>query len=160
MARAHNWQYLFNPSTGSIQARDADGSFPAGPAFQASMLEPGGQLGFEEGNAVQYTWSVPQDLSALADLMGGDTHAVAALDTFFTSLNSGRDQPTDWAGNEPSLWTPWEYDYVGAPCAGPGDGPDHRRHPVLRRARSTSPATTTWAPCRPGTCGRPSACTR
>jgi predicted alpha-1,2-mannosidase len=115
MSRAHNWQYLFNPSTGSIQARGADGSFPAGPAFQASMLEPGGQLGFEEGNAVQYTWSVPEDLSALADLMGGDTQAVAALDSFFTSLNSGRDLPTDWAGNEPSLWTPWEYDYVGAP---------------------------------------------
>ena len=23
--------------------------------------------------------------------------------------------PYDWAGNEPSLWTPWEYDYFGAP---------------------------------------------
>jgi predicted alpha-1,2-mannosidase len=115
MSRAHNWQYLFNPSTGSIQARGADGSFPAGAAFQASMLEPGGQLGFEEGNAVQYTWSVPQDLSALADLMGGDAQAVGALNSFFTSLNAGRDLPYDWAGNEPSLWTPWEYDYVGAP---------------------------------------------
>jgi len=115
MARAHNWQYLFNPSTGYIQARGADGSFPAGAAYQASMLEPGGQLGFEEGNAVQYTWSVPEDLSALADLMGGDARAVGALHTFFTSLNAGRDLPYDWAGNEPSLWTPWEYDYVGAP---------------------------------------------
>jgi predicted alpha-1,2-mannosidase len=115
MQRAHNWEYLFNPATGYIQARNAAGIFPAGPAFQTSMLEPGGQLGFEEGNAIQYTWSVPQDLSALSSLMGGDAQAVKKLNSFFTLLNVGRDLPFDWAGNEPSLWTPWEYDYFGAP---------------------------------------------
>ena len=73
--RAANWEYEFNPATGYIQARGADGSFPSGSAFEASQLEPGGQLGFEEGNAVQYTWSVPQDLGALASLMGGDAAA-------------------------------------------------------------------------------------
>ena len=71
MQRAHNWEYLFNPATGYIQARGTNGSFPPGPTFQTSLLEPGGELGFEEGNAVQYTWSVPQDLSALSNLMGG-----------------------------------------------------------------------------------------
>ena len=40
---------------------------------------------------------------------------VAKLDTFFTQLNAGRKQPYDWAGNEPSLGIPWEYDYAGAP---------------------------------------------
>ena len=115
MARAHNWEYLFDPATGYLGARSDDGSFPPGPAFQADQLEPGGQLGFEEGNAVQYTWSVPQDLAALSSLMGGDAATVAKLDTFFTSLNATRDLPYDWAGNEPSLWTPWEYDYVAAP---------------------------------------------
>ncbi len=115
MQRAHNWEYLFNPATGFIQGRNDDGSYPAGPAFQTSLLEAGGEVGFEEGNAVQYTWSVPQDLSALADLMGGDTAAVGALDSFFTVLNAGRSAPYDWSGNEPSLWTPWEYDYFGAP---------------------------------------------
>ena len=115
MQRAHNWQYLFNPATGYVQARNPNGSFPAGAAFQTSMLEPGGELGFEEGNAIQYTWSVPQDLAALSDLMGGNAQAVKKLDAFFTLLNAGRDRPFDWAGNEPSLWTPWEYDYFGAP---------------------------------------------
>jgi predicted alpha-1,2-mannosidase len=115
MQRAHNWEYLFNPATGYIGARSDDGSFPPGPAFQASQLEPGGQLGFEEGNAVQYTWSVPQDLAALSNLMGGDAATVAKLNTFFTSLNATRNLPYDWAGNEPSLWTPWEYDYFAAP---------------------------------------------
>jgi predicted alpha-1,2-mannosidase len=116
MGRAHNWEYLFNPSTGYIQGRDAEGAFPPGPAFQTALLEPGGELGFEEGNAVQYTWSVPQDLAALSTLMGGDKRAVQKLNTFFTVLNAGRNRPFDWAGNEPGLWTPWEYDYFGAPA--------------------------------------------
>jgi predicted alpha-1,2-mannosidase len=115
MQRGHNWEYLFNPATGYLQARNADGSFPAGPAFQTSMFEDGGQVGFEEGNAIQYTWSVPQDLAALGSLMGGNASAVAKLDTFFTRLNAGRYMPYDWAGNEPSLGTPWEYDFFGAP---------------------------------------------
>lgn len=120
MQRAHNWQYLFNPATGYVQARNPNGSFPAGAAFQSSMLEPGGELGFEEGNAIQYTWSVPQDLAALSALMGGDAQAVKKLDAFLTVLNAGRDRPFDWAGNEPSLWTPWEYDYFGAPSQAQG----------------------------------------
>ena len=113
--RAANWEYLFNPATGYIQARGNDGSFPPGPAFEASQLEPGGQLGFEEGNAVQYTWSVPQDLAALASLMGGDAAATSELTTFFTSLNASRDAPYDWSGNEPGEWAPWEFDSFGAP---------------------------------------------
>ncbi len=115
LARAQNWEYLFDPATGSIEAKNPDGSFPPGPAFQRALFEPGGEKGFEEGNAAQYTWSVPQNLAVLGELMGGEDKAVAALDRFFTKLNAGRYQPYDWAGNEPSLWTPWEYDAFGDP---------------------------------------------
>jgi predicted alpha-1,2-mannosidase len=117
MARAHNWEYEFNPAAGYMGARTTGGSFPSGPAFQFSQLEPGGQTGFEEGNAIQYTWSVPQDLAGLADLMGGDSQAVKALNSFFTHLNVTRYFPYDWAGNEPSLWSPWEFDFFGAPSS-------------------------------------------
>ncbi len=113
--RAANWEFEFNPATGYIQARGPDGSFPAGQAFEASQLEPGGQTGFEEGNAVQYTWSVPQDLAGIATLMGGYQAATAKLATFFTQLNATRNAPYDWSGNEPSEWAPWEFDYFGAP---------------------------------------------
>ncbi len=115
MKRAANWEYLFNPATGFMGARGSDGSFPPGPAFQTSQFEPGGQLGFEEGNAVQYTWYVPQDLSALASLMGGDAAATDKLLNFFTSLNASRFAPYDWSGNEPGEWAPWLFDYFGAP---------------------------------------------
>jgi predicted alpha-1,2-mannosidase len=128
MQRAHNWEYLFDPTTGYIEGRNNDGSFPAGPAFQKALFEDGGEVGFEEGNAIQYTWSVPQDLAALGALMGGNAAAVAKLDTFFTHLNAGRYAPYDWAGNEPSLWTPWEYDYFGAPS---------RTEEVVRRIATT-----------------------
>ncbi len=113
--RAANWEYEFDPATGYVQARGQDGSFPPGAAFEMSQFEPGGQTGFEEGNAVQYTWSVPQDLSALSSLMGGDAAATKALTTYFTSLNATRYQPYDWSGNEPSEWAPWEFDAFGAP---------------------------------------------
>ena len=53
---------------------------------------------------------------------------VAKLDTFFTQLNAGRKQPYDWAGDEPSLGIPWEYDYAGAPW---------RTQEVVRRIATT-----------------------
>jgi predicted alpha-1,2-mannosidase len=115
MRRTANWEYEFNPGTGSVQARGSDGSFPPGAAFDPAQFEPGGQTGFEEGNAAQYTWSVPQDLGALAALMGGDAGATSKLDGFFTSLNATRYGPNDWSGNEPSEWAPWEFDWFGAP---------------------------------------------
>ena len=113
--RAANWEYLFNPATGYVQARGADGSFPAGSAFEASQLEPGGQTGFEEGNAVQYTWSVPQDLAGLASLMGGGDVATGRLQAFMGSLNATRNVPQEWSGNEPDEWAPWEFDFFGSP---------------------------------------------
>ena len=49
------------------------GPFPPGPAFQRSPLPGIGQDGFEEGNAIQYTWSVPQNLRGLFDGLGGNS---------------------------------------------------------------------------------------
>ena len=82
---------------------------------------------------MQYTWSVPQDLAALASLMGGDAAATGKLETFMSSLNATRNAPYDWSGNEPSEWAPWEFDYFGAPGRRPAVGAVHRRHRVRRR---------------------------
>jgi predicted alpha-1,2-mannosidase len=117
MVQAQNWQAVFNPATGYVQARQADGSFLSGAAFPTTLsaLQGQGQLGFEEGNAVQYTWSVPQNLAGLFAAMGGNAVATSSLNQFFTQLNSGGFLLHDWAGNEPGLGIPWEYDYSGAP---------------------------------------------
>jgi predicted alpha-1,2-mannosidase len=117
--RSQHWQYLFDPTTGYVEARGANGSFPPGPAMQvvsaATQLAGVFQKGFAEGNAIQYTWSVPQNLNDLFALMGGDTAVTGELKQFFTSTNVGPWQPYDWSGNEPDLWVPWEFDYSGAP---------------------------------------------
>ncbi len=136
LTRAQNWRNLVNPATGYLAGRRADGTFPPGPAFQRSSLPGIGQVGFEEGNAIQYTWSVPQNLRGLFDALGGNGAVTAKLDTLFTHLNAGRKQPYDWAGDEPSLGTPWEYDYAGAPW---------RTQEVVRRI-----ATSLYAPTPDG----------
>ena len=119
MTGAQRWQELFNPSTGYVQARLTDGAFQPGPAMEylsASAIALNlYQQGFAEGNAIQYTWSVPQDLGALFDLMGGDAAVNTDLGTYFRQTNAGPWQPYDWSGNEPDLGTPWEYDYSGEP---------------------------------------------
>jgi len=114
LTRSQNWTNIFNTATGYIEPRDGSGDFPElGPdVYGWSSF---GQDGFQEGNAAQYSWMVPQDLGGLISAMGGDSAVIQRLDTFFTELNAGPNAPYDWAGNEPSLGTAWTYDYAGAP---------------------------------------------
>jgi YVTN family beta-propeller protein len=111
--RSQNWANVFDTADGYVEPRDAQGAFPAGPAVPA--LTGFGQNGFQEGNAAQYTWMVPQNLAGLIQGLGGDQAAGTRLDTLFTQLNAGPNQPYEWAGNEPALDTPWAYDSVGEP---------------------------------------------
>ncbi|WP_338067455.1 GH92 family glycosyl hydrolase [Crossiella equi] len=111
--RAQNWQNLFNPATSHIQPRGGDGRFPDGPV----VIPPSGfgQDGFDEGNAVQYTWMVPHNPAGLITAMGGRTAVASRLDTFVTKLNAGPLQPHLWAGNEPAFGIPWLYNHIGQP---------------------------------------------
>ena len=114
LKRSQNWTNIFNTATGYIQPRDGSGRFPE---LAPTMYGLGGfgQSGFQEGNAAQYTWSVPQDLGGLISALGGGAAVIKRLSTFFQQLNAGPNAPHNWAGNEPSLGTPWIYDYAGAP---------------------------------------------
>jgi predicted alpha-1,2-mannosidase len=112
LGSSQNWANVFDTAAGYILPRDAQGAFPP----SASQGYAGfGQSGFQEGNAAQYTWMVPQNLRALFAGLGGDAAAVARLNTLFTQLNVGPNEPYYWAGNEPGLDTPWAYDSAGAP---------------------------------------------
>jgi len=109
--RAANWRNLFNPASGMIEPRLADGSFL--PDYDNL-----GGGGFVEGNSVQYSWAVPQDPAALIARMGGPARAARRLDGFLRELNAGPGGThTDHAllGNEPTLHTPWLYDWMGRP---------------------------------------------
>jgi len=111
MRRSGNWRKLFDRASGMIEPRYENGSFPA----NYDDLHGGG---FVEGDAAQYTWMVPQDPAGLFAAMGGTVKASARLRHFLRSLNGGPGAThTDHAllGNEPTLHTPWLFDWAGRP---------------------------------------------
>jgi predicted alpha-1,2-mannosidase len=112
--RAQYWQNLFNPTTGYISPRSPSGLFPDGPGFRESR-SAFGQPGYDEGNAEQYLWLVPQNIAGLVTALGGREAAAARLDRFNKRLNEGPNEPYLWAGNEPGFGVPWLYNYIGRP---------------------------------------------
>jgi predicted alpha-1,2-mannosidase len=111
--RSQNWTNLFNTGSGFLQPRDSTGAFPAGNPVTTGMTNFG-QSGFQEGNAGQYLWMVPQNIAGLFDAIGKD-NVQRRLDTFFTQRNAGPNQPFYWAGNEVNMLVPWLYNYAGTP---------------------------------------------
>jgi predicted alpha-1,2-mannosidase len=111
--RSGNWANLFDTSTDLIEPRDEQGRFVVVPPAGE------GQLGFQEGNAEQYTWVVPQDQSGLVRAHGGDAAVVQHLDRFFSALpEHDGDWGTPYIGlnNEPSFGAPFMYLSAHAPA--------------------------------------------
>ncbi|MEV6417344.1 GH92 family glycosyl hydrolase [Kribbella sp. NPDC051718] len=103
------WKNTYDPAVGYQRARKADGTWQPG-------FTPSTDVGFAQGSSATYTWMVPQDVSGLGAMMGGD--AVTRLDGFF------HDAAGNWAvkggsalrydpTNEPGLHTPWLYNGLG-----------------------------------------------
>jgi predicted alpha-1,2-mannosidase len=105
--RAQNWQNVFNPATGYVQPRLANGQW-------ASGWTPGGTTGFEEGTSAQYTPMVPFNLKTLIAAKGGNAAYISFLDSLLTNLPNPGATNAD-LNNEPSIEIPWEYDYAGVP---------------------------------------------
>jgi len=126
MRRAGWWKNVFDPNltangaAGYLQPRyQAD--VAGGPAFKEGdvtfedPLDITGSSGFIEGNATQYTLTVPHDVPGLINALGGDAALIARLDPYFTQVNAGLELPYFYIGNEPGFNTPWLYDFAGAP---------------------------------------------
>ncbi len=77
--RANNYKNIFDTSTNFMRGKNADGNWqePFNPFKWGDA--------FTEGNAWHYTWSVFQDPSGLASLMGGPEVMEAKLDELFKS---------------------------------------------------------------------------
>ena len=119
--RAASFRAIFDPATGFMRARNADGTFRE--PFDPLWAQYGGD--YTEGNAWQYTWFVPHDVAGLIDLMGGADRFVARLDELFV-LAAGKEKyghVEDIAGligqyahgNEPSQHIAYLYAYAGKP---------------------------------------------
>ena len=120
LARAKNYKHLYNPSTGFLTGKRADGSWmlPLNPYnFHAEDM-------YREGNAWNYLWFNVGDIPGLVELLGGKKQFIAKLDAFFNTPF-----PTDATplrdctgliglychGNEQYRNIPFYYNYVGQP---------------------------------------------
>ncbi len=125
-ARCQNYRKLFDPSTGLMRGKNADGSFqsPFNPFKWGDA--------FTEGNSWHYTWSVFHDIQGLIDLSGGNERFIAKLDSVFSmppiyddsyyggTIHEIREmQIVDFGqyahGNQPIQHMPYLYNYAGAP---------------------------------------------
>jgi len=77
LARSAKWRNLFDAETRYIRPRGEDGSFLSG-------FTPGKETGFVEGNAAQYTWMVPYNLTEVITAVGGPEAARQRLDDYFS----------------------------------------------------------------------------
>lgn len=122
--RSTGYRKLFDPATGFLWAKNADGSF-------ASTLhdDPTAFLEeFTEANAWQSLWLVQRDTEGIATLLGGHDKAVEKLVQLFdltkdewdhldTSdpLKSATQRPYFWAGNEGDIHVPYLFAAWGRP---------------------------------------------
>jgi predicted alpha-1,2-mannosidase len=119
--RGGNWKHAWDPKTGFMRARKADGAFrePFDPTAAGYGTD------YTEGNAWQYSWYVPQDVAGLVKAMGGDARFTAKLDQVFDAkVDPAHFKNVEditgligWYahGNEPGHHTAYLYDYAGAP---------------------------------------------
>ena len=121
MKQAGYYRNLFDPETKMIRPKLIEGTFI--PNFNPMKA----WVGFQEGNAFQYTWYVPHDVAGLVQLMGKDEFRSRLEKVFVTSQKSkfggGSEEVDSFSGieamynhgNQPCLHDSWLFNYVGEP---------------------------------------------
>ena len=121
-ARSQYYRNVFDPSLGLARPRHTDGSF----LEPFDVKQTVGQ-GFIEGNSLNYSFHVPQDVPGLIALMGGDRRFIANLDELFGSdlpeycYADNEDITAECLlggyvhGNEPSHHIPYLYAWTSEP---------------------------------------------
>ena len=120
MTQAGYYKNLFDPETKLIRLKEKDGSF-------IKDFDPmQAWRGYQEGNAVQFTWFVPHDVAGLMALIGKDLFN-ERLETMFedaqkTNFGGGKDLDSFSGieklynhGNQPCLHQSWLFNYSGKP---------------------------------------------
>lgn len=117
---ADGWKKLFDPSTKFIRPRDKEGEF----IKPFSPTEP--WRGFQEGNAMQYTFYVPHNPKQLVKMVGKQSFN-NKLDSIFTlsraNVFGGGKTIDAFAGvmaaynhgNQPNLHISWLFNFSGKP---------------------------------------------
>lgn len=118
---ADGYKLLFDNETGYMRPREESGE------FMKDFDPMKAWLGFQEGNAVQYTWYVPHDVAGLIDLVGKEEFNRRLENTFqmaSKTLYGGKPDEFDSFsgieqlynhGNQPCLHNVWLFNYSGKP---------------------------------------------
>lgn len=117
---AEGYKLLFDPETKFMRPRDTTG------AFIRDFDEMKAWIGFQEGNAYQYTWYAPHDVKGLVGLMGKDYFNQRLEHMFTESRKSGFGGGKEIHsfsgieklynhGNQPCLFNSWLFNYSGQP---------------------------------------------
>ncbi len=119
-ARVAGWRALYDPATGFLRARGADGSFASATNFDAlDQLDE-----YAEANAWQSLWMAGAvDVDGLVEVLGGHAAFIAKLDEFFAGTAADWElgdpaaanfpRPYYWHGNEPDLNAAFLYAQAG-----------------------------------------------
>ena len=121
--RSHNWENVFDPSTGFMRGKNADGNWVT--PFGEKEINSITFNEYTEANAWQYNFFVPQDVPGLISKLGGDDKFVARLDEMFDTketIPNLRSIPDVTGvigmyshGNEPDHHVSYLYNYAGQP---------------------------------------------
>ena len=120
MNLSKGWKTLFDYETKLIRPKDFEGKF-------IKNFDPYAPwIGFQEGNAIQYTYYVPHDINELVDMVGRDefndrldkSFEISRADIFgggrkvdaFAGLHTAYNH-----GNQPNLHISWLFNFSGKP---------------------------------------------
>ncbi len=124
MKRAGYYKNLFDKETHSMRPKDASGKWLS-PFDPYELAHADSSVGghYTEGNALQYTWHVMQDIPGLIELMGGKEQTGEVLDYLFNTTQESTGKLSDVTGligqyahgNEPSHHVAYLYNWLDRP---------------------------------------------
>lgn len=124
MKRSGYYKNLYDNETRAMRPKDANGKWLS-PFDPYELAHADSNIGghYTEGNALQYTWHVMQDIPGLIELMGGKEKTGEVLDYLFHTTQESTGSLSDVTGligqyahgNEPSHHVAYIYNYLDRP---------------------------------------------
>ena len=124
MKRADYYKNLYDSESKAMRPKDSKGNWLT-PFDPYELAHADSQIGghYTEGNALQYTWHVMQDVPGLIEVLGGKEEAGKLLDYFFNTKQETTGKLADVTGligqyahgNEPSHHIAYIYSYLDRP---------------------------------------------
>ncbi|MDD4158900.1 MAG: glycoside hydrolase family 92 protein, partial [Proteiniphilum sp.] len=124
LKRSGYYRNLYDPQTHAMRPKDSKGEWLT-PFDPYELAHADSDIGghYTEGNALQYTWHVMQDIPGLIKLMGGKEPTGKVLDYLFHTTQATTGQLSDVTGligqyahgNEPSHHVAYIYNWLDRP---------------------------------------------